>query len=392
MMRPFRTAFWGWVGEMDKLLVLRGLAAISVVVYHCQNYIRPHLHNNVTLFGYDMTWFFVPDGKMPVVIFFTLSGYLMFKAFVSKRYHLTLHSALNFYKSRAKRILPLYYFITFFFVILVVPKLIYDPQYQHILRDLIFFNYGGNAVFVTPFWSLSVEVQFYLLVPILIFISFKWLPYRFLKGLALIFVVLIANVLRLFIPEGDGTQPAVLNLFSYIDTFIIGGAMAYIVPYIQSKGLTKRIKNILLLSSVLIGISLLPLSALYAYHFSSLGYHTFGVSLIATLTAVFVVCAELSTTKAFSKHHHTLMDLAYRPWLIFEFFGAISYGMYLWHGPIVGQTFAVPVANPDSLSESLLRALVAVVVSSIFAYLTYKYVELYRSPNRNTVTETSVKQ
>lgn len=390
MTEPFRNVFWGWVGKMDKLLVLRGLAALSVVIYHCQNYLRPNLHNNITAFGLDITWLFVPDGKMPVVIFFTLSGYLMFKAFVSKRYHLTLKSILDFYKSRAKRILPLYYFIAFFFVIFITPKLIYDPQFQYILRDIILFNYSGDTAFVTPFWSLSVEVQFYLLVPVLIFISLKWLPYRFLKVLALLFVVAVANILRLYVH--DGVQPAILNLLTNIDAFIIGGAMAYIIPYIKTKGITNKTKNVLLLSSVILGISLLPLSALYVYHFSTFGYHTFGISLIATLTAIFIICAELSVTKAFSKQQYTLSDLAHRPWRIFEFFGALSYGMYLWHGPIVGQTFVVPVTNPNSIPESLLRALTAIAVSSVFAYLTYKYVELYRSPNKSTIAETSTRQ
>lgn len=387
MIKPFRIAFWGWLGEMDKLLVLRGLAAISVVIYHCQNYLHSHLHNNVTLFGFDVTWLFVPDGKMPVVIFFTLSGYLMFKAFISKRYHLTAHSILSFYKSRAKRILPLYYFIAFFFIILVAPKLIYDPQYHHVLRDLAIFNYSGDPAFVVPFWSLSVEVQFYLLVPVFMFISLKWLPYRFLKALALLLVVVIANVLRFYTHEG--VQPATLNLLTNIDAFIIGGAAAYVVPYIQSKKPSTKTKSFLLPISVILGLCLLPLSALYVYKFSSFGYHTFGVSIVALLTSLFILCAELSTTKAFSKHHHTLRDLAQRPWLIFEFFGAISYGLYLWHGPIVGQTFVVPVANPSSIAESLLRAAVAVSISSVFAYLTYKYVELYKSPNRNTVAETT---
>lgn len=365
---------------MDKLLVLRGLAALAVVAYHCQNYIRPHLADKIVLFGKDFTWLFVFNGYMAVIIFFTLSGYLMFKAFIEGRFDNTFNGALQFYYSRAKRIFPLYYFLAVIFLVLLFPKL-FSPENISLVWHVLTFTYSGDAAFVPAFWSLSVEVQFYILMPLIFYVCQKYLG-LFGKIFVLMTLVAFSSTLRLVYNDMDITMPpgSTMQLMMYIDAFLIGGAAAYTMQALKSQlTLSRKARRILMYVSIAVGCSVLPLASLYSMKFGYAGFHSIGPTLVAAYTAVFILAAELSHTRGYAKKKYTFTELLAKPWLLPEFLGAISYGVYLWHGPVVGQSFVFPVSNPLSLKENLLRIVIVSIVCIILAYLTYKYVEGYRS-------------
>lgn len=369
---------YDWLLQLDKLLTLRGLAALSVVIYHVQNYLRPNVEDGaVSIGGVDFSWLFLPDGTMPVVIFFTLSGYLMFKAFVFKRYDATLEGVARYAKSRAKRLLPLYYFIAFVLLILIAPKLFISPEGLATLRDVIVFDYNGSPDFVSPFWSLSVEVKFYVLVPIIFLLLRKYMNSTLRKLIFLVVVVGAASLLRYTVTQEPAHTSSWMLFATSIDAFLIGGAGAYVFRIIQGKEISEKLRRLLLLSSVIVGLGLLPLSALYGHELHQFGFDVIGVPVIALLTTACILAAEKASEHVpFVKRDYSIEEVIRNPSRIFELIGALSYGIYLWHGPIVGQTFVVPVVNESSISESLLRSLVAIIISAILAYLTYRYVEL----------------
>lgn len=80
---------------MDLLLIVRGLAAISVVVWHAAGY-----HGELPLIN-------IP-GRVAVWVFFGISGYVISLGFFKYRYKLTRSSLLFFYMNRALRIYPLF--------------------------------------------------------------------------------------------------------------------------------------------------------------------------------------------------------------------------------------------------------------------------------------------
>jgi peptidoglycan/LPS O-acetylase OafA/YrhL len=139
---------------------LRALAALGVLVSHVFG----------LSFGFGGGTFgdrFVLAGGYGVVLFFALTGYLLFLPFARRDYgdgSRAIH-LLTYARNRALRILPLYY------VVLVVLLLANEGggDTSHWLRFATFtqsFFTDTVAAVDAPMWSLVVEVQFYVLLPL----------------------------------------------------------------------------------------------------------------------------------------------------------------------------------------------------------------------------------
>ncbi|MGQ7791829.1 acyltransferase family protein [Faunimonas sp. B44] len=144
---------------------LRAVAVLAVILYH---------------FGVP----FVPGGFVGVDVFFVISGYLICSSLVREAERTGRIDLLAFWGRRAKRLLP-NALLTISAVLVVSAVLLPGFRYERIAEDGLaatFFvaNYvfAGNAVDYfrmqdppSPFlhfWSLSVEEQFYVGLPILL--------------------------------------------------------------------------------------------------------------------------------------------------------------------------------------------------------------------------------
>ncbi|KAI6212696.1 hypothetical protein M3Y94_00058200 [Aphelenchoides besseyi] len=118
-------------------------------------------------------------------IFFVISGYLMC-LILSRKRPINLPVCVDFYYRRVKRIVPLYF--TVILVVLVVLRHVISPIeftqlyeeaipalgfYSNIpnMREAAYFDISSELYYFLHSWSLSVELQFYLIVP-LIFVFF----------------------------------------------------------------------------------------------------------------------------------------------------------------------------------------------------------------------------
>ncbi|MBY4127281.1 acyltransferase [Rhodococcus fascians] len=156
-------------GFVPALEGMRALAAIGIVVTHVAFQTGAA---NSPLMGriwgrFDLT----------VAIFFALSGFLLWRPHAAQAYGLARSKpTLRYFWSRAVRILPAYWVVVVL-VLLFLPNA--DGDYR-----VWFANLSLTQVFVpltltegmTQMWSLSVEVAFYLLLPV-----FAWLMVR-LRG------------------------------------------------------------------------------------------------------------------------------------------------------------------------------------------------------------------
>jgi peptidoglycan/LPS O-acetylase OafA/YrhL len=138
----------------------------------------------------------ISGGLLTVFLFFTLSGYLLFWPFVQRDYgdRRTL-SLATYARNRALRILPLYY-------VAVVVLLWLEPlgaersdwwRYALFIQD-----YSIRTVerLDSPMWSLAVELQFYILLPLLAAVIAR-LSRRSLRGAIAIVAALGAASLGL---------------------------------------------------------------------------------------------------------------------------------------------------------------------------------------------------
>ncbi len=145
--------------------VLRGFAALSVVVYHVI------AHFDWTDFPSDglLVWFRI--GWMGVDLFFVISGVVISLSAFALIDKMGGSFHREFAERRLRRIVPLHYLTCFVFLVFVTPEILgaFNAK-MNIFSHLGFFhnlstNFAGAIN--GPNWSVAVEVQFYLLILIL---------------------------------------------------------------------------------------------------------------------------------------------------------------------------------------------------------------------------------
>ena len=178
---------------------LRAIAVIPVILFHFSN---------------DL----LPGGYIGVDVFFVISGFLV-TSIILDEYERDVFVFSNFWLRRVRRILPA--LMAMVLATLVAGTLIdYGANinnlgtqglasllsFSNISHWLIAGNYWGSAAENSALlhtWSLSVEEQFYLFFPLLLFVVLKY----FHKWVALIFFVLsLSSVLLFFF--GTQTHPS----------------------------------------------------------------------------------------------------------------------------------------------------------------------------------------
>jgi len=148
----------------DPLMGLRAFACIVVLMGHYFLVISPV----AGALNYYVRISLVAPPWSGVWIFFTLSGYLMGKGFARGRYTLDETGARAFLRNRLLRICPIYYC-----AILLVSLYRYTGilQWRHwwMLIEMFIFDYRADLPInpIGALWSVSTEVQFYVLVPLL---------------------------------------------------------------------------------------------------------------------------------------------------------------------------------------------------------------------------------
>ena len=160
---------------IDGFLVLRAYACLLVLVNHVYGSLPPgSWHRLLLVRGHNLSWAIHTPAWSGVWIFFTLSGYLMGKAFFTGRYALNRHGAGEFYHNRAWRIGPLYLLVVAISCLLQAPEVFYRENWTVLVRMLTF-TYSAQSR-VNPdgaLWSISTEVQFFLLAPAMAWLAIK---------------------------------------------------------------------------------------------------------------------------------------------------------------------------------------------------------------------------
>ncbi|MDY6898451.1 MAG: acyltransferase, partial [Cyanobacteriota bacterium] len=150
--------------RLDALHALRGFGCLMVVIIHCAPPRKSIIYNDI-----DLSWLMFSHGAIAVWIFFILSGYLMGKVFYTKRYTADIAGVIKFWRNRFLRISPLYYFAVLILSIFVYPEILKFSSWGYLLRICTFTYHPYISFDVVKFndvfWSLSTEVQFYLIVP-----------------------------------------------------------------------------------------------------------------------------------------------------------------------------------------------------------------------------------
>lgn len=320
-----------WIPQNTKfsrifgLDAFRGTAAILVFLFHfytmfLNNQKWPILNGQIELSA------FLTAGHLGVTIFFVLSGFLIFLSFMNSK------SLKEYFHRRFSRIIPLA-------LIYIIIIFLWNGNYH----AANFWDMGAHFLFIQSFfiktyhggfpimWTLSLEMLFYLFIPV-----FFWLTKASKKRFWIWIILLLAinflyrGYVSQFFSEWNTFERIFYSeqLWGRFDQFAFGIILGYMYA---TKDKTAKINKYI--NEILIGLGITGFVLLY-YFFGIIGsnfreYLFLQVFLHSAIGAFFAIFLQgFMHTK-----NVTLKKILSPNWL--QYIGKISYGIYLWHFPIL---------------------------------------------------------
>src|SRR5215212_8015846 len=313
---------------------LRAIAVLAVIAYHL-----------------DFGW--APGGLLGVGVFFTLSGYLITDLLLGTRAATGSLKLGEFWIRRARRLLPALFLMMAVVVAWVtlfersflhglksdvIAATLYVSNWWNIAREASYFARFGPPPPLEHLWSLAVEEQFYLIWPWLLWLALS-----------------TASVIAMWVLYQPGIDPT--RVYEGTDTrafgLLLGAALAMVWP---SRGLSASLatRSRVLLDGV--GVAGLLVTVLLIWRtseYSPFLYHG-GIVLLSVGTAA---------TVAALAHPASLLGVAVG-WAPLRWIGVRSYGIYLWHWPIIVLT-APSLDQKPTLTLQVLQVAATIIVAAL---------------------------
>ncbi len=317
---------------------LRAIAVLAVIAYHL-----------------DFGW--APGGLLGVGVFFTLSGYLITDLLLGTRAATGSLKLGEFWIRRARRLLPALFvmivavvaWVTLFERTFlsglrgdVIAAFFYVSNWWNIAREASYFARFGPPPPLEHLWSLAVEEQFYLIWPWLVWlVLFVTRKRPVTAGLALTGLALglsAASVIAMWVLYQPGIDPT--RVYEGTDTrafgLLIGAALAVVWPSRALSASLAHRSRVLLDGIGVMGLVIIALLIWRTSEYSPFMYH--GGILLLTLATTATVAALA--------HPATVLGTAVG-WAPLRWIGVRSYGIYLWHWPIIVLTAPTPGSGAD---------------------------------------------
>ena len=335
---------------------IRAIAVLAVIAYHL-----------------NFRW--AQGGMLGVGVFFTLSGYLITDLLLGHRRREASLGLRSFWLRRARRLLPALFLMLAAVSVWVA---LFDASELSAVRNQVLAaaGYFSNwwtiaqhgsyfARFATPLpldhlWSLAIEEQFYLLWPWLL-LGAIWLLRRRSRLAVLTLAGAAVSALAMGLIYHRGYDPT--RVYEGTDTrafgLLVGAALAMVwpsdvIPRAASRSGVRRLLD---------GVGVAGLAGILALVASTGSFSPFlypyGFVLLSVLTAA-VVAAVVNPASRLDP------VLGWRP---LRWIGVRSYGLYLWHWPII------VLAYPGQTRVDWAQRALALAVTFVVASLSWRYVE-----------------
>lgn len=327
---------------------LRTIAVAAVILYHL-----------------DPAW--LPGGLLGVAVFFTLSGYLI-TSNLMRSYHRGRGLGLpTFWLRRFRRLVPAVVLLVAVSVVLTLmfdhaniakasgeglSSLFYVNNWHMIIAGQSYFDrFAGLGVF-DHMWSLSVEEQFYLFWPLILWVLlFLARGRRFVTAGATTVLALLSFAWMAYLASGHPDDPT--RIYEGTDTraggLLLGAALAILLAKAQG---SRRVPRVLAevggwvgLVVVLAMMWLVPDYTLFLYQ---------GGLLLLSIATIGVILGAVNQRSTLSR----ALGIGPLRWI-----GERSYGIYLWHLPII--VFLPEWTNVPAWARGLLAAVLAVVLAAL---------------------------
>ncbi len=332
---------------------LRAIAVVLVVLYHAR---FPGLHG----------------GFVGVDVFFVISGFVITGLLLRERSSTARTSLASFYGRRVRRILPagtLVIVATVIAAYVVLGPVYGNPTAVAAKWTAVFlanFHFAGigtdylNATLppspLQNFWSLAVEEQFYLVYPAIFLVMASVRSAVSLRA-RLVFIlvpIILMSLLLSAVQTSSSPTTAFFSPFTRAWELALGALVAVATPTLLRLG-----RNTATLMTW-VGLAAIGYAAV-AYS-SATAYP--GTAVIVPVVGTALVIAGGTPVPAWGAE--SVLKLA-----PFQFFGRLSYSLYLWHWPIL--IIAAEYAGKDSLPFH--QNLGWLALSLVASYATYRLIE-----------------
>ena len=191
--RVYLAKYFSIAPHAGKIPELDGFRAIAILLVLLRHAVRPiyDMHGTLYLIGsWELATPFL-NGWMGVDLFFVLSGFLITHHLLRYWPDKITHSILFYYcKKRILRIFPAYYTCVFVVALGLLP--FYQPHQlinvkHEIFKHLIFMQDYQASMLLSSFWSLGVEVKFYIICPLVLW----WLK-KYSRQKTIVILLLLA--------------------------------------------------------------------------------------------------------------------------------------------------------------------------------------------------------
>jgi peptidoglycan/LPS O-acetylase OafA/YrhL len=330
----------------------------------------------------------VTGGFLGVDVFFVLSGFLITSLLLDEQARSGTIDLLRFWLGRVRRLLPAALLVIVVSLLAValfssedlpslrgdsLASILYVNNWHQVFADRSYFAAFGRPSLLQHYWSLAVEEQFYLLWPPLL-----WLALRRLRQQQVMLLVLgvaaasVVLLLVLYDPRQDATR-----VYYGTDTratpLLLGVALAFVWPAMHSARPIAGRARLALDGIGLAGLAIVLHGMLAWNDFDPFTYR------VGLLIAAFGAALLIASVAHPSSHVGRALGWAPLVWI-----GQRSYGIYLWHWPVMAMTRP----DLDVRASKLVLVPLQVAITVGLAALSYRYVEM---PIRRGETQARVR-
>jgi peptidoglycan/LPS O-acetylase OafA/YrhL len=341
---------------------LRAIAVTAVVLYHL-----------------GISW--IPGGFLGVDLFFVISGYVITRLILDS---INQSSALDlraFYAARLRRIYPGFLFMVICTIIFIgvwapeaIKRFLSDLPYALtgtinwllVSRHQDYFETVGRPPLLQHTWSLAVELQYYLIWPIILLTVLKYFGKKNIARIALIIAMVSGTTLFLVSLQLDqANAQQISHIYFGTDThslgLFLGSALAVSwIPQNLSADIEKRAQD------VIDGIGVIGLLGLIAT-FLFIDESNASLYRIAfPLAGIFGCLVIISLVHPASRFAPIISTAPFR-WV-----GQRSYGIYIWHWVI----FQVTRPSVDLSGQTWALYLARVLLVLALADISLRWVEI----------------
>jgi len=341
---------------------LRAIAVAAVVLYHL-----------------GISW--LPGGFLGVDLFFVISGYVITRLILDSINNSGALDLRGFYWARLRRIYPGFLFMVFSTIIFIgvwapeaIKRFLTDLPYALVgmmnwalvARQQDYFESIGRPPLLQHTWSLAVELQFYLIWPIILLTVLKYFGKANVARAALIIAMFSGAALFFVSLQLDAANAQqVSHIYFGTDThslgLFLGSALAVSwIPQNLSANIAKRAQD------VIDGIGVFGLLGLIATFLFIDANNATLYKIAFPLAAIFGCLVIISLVHPASRFAPLISSAP------FTWVGQRSYGIYIWHWVV----FQVTRPSVDLTGETWALYLARVLLVLALADISLRWVEI----------------